>query len=162
MTETDIEKSRRSIFLVVVDDSDEMKIALRFACQRARRSNGSVALLYVLEPAEFEHWMAVKQLMEEERREEAEQVLHKWSGMVNELTGTVPQLYIREGKRADALLKVLNEESHIAALVLGASTKSEGPGPLVSHIVGKMSGRLKVPIIVVPGGLSENEVDTLT
>lgn len=162
MTETDIEKSRRSIFLVVVDDSDEMKVALRFACQRARRSNGSVALLYVLEPAEFEHWMAVKQLMEEERREEAEQVLHKWSGMVNELTGTVPQLYIREGKRADALLKVLNEESHIAALVLGASTKSEGPGPLVSHIVGKMSGRLKVPIIVVPGGLSENEVDTLT
>jgi len=162
MTETDVEKSRRSIFLVVVDDSDEMKIALRFACQRARRSNGSVALLYVLEPAEFDHWMAVKQLMEEERREEAEQVLHEWSGMVNELTGTFPQLYIREGKRADALLKVLNEDPHIAALVLGASTKSEGPGPLVTHIVGKMSGRLNVPIIVVPGGLSENEVDTLT
>ncbi|MEZ5647661.1 MAG: universal stress protein [Alphaproteobacteria bacterium] len=162
MIKADVDSSRRSVFLVVVDDTDEMKIALRFACQRARRSNGSVALLYVLEPAEFEHWMAVKQLMEEERREEAEQVLHKWSGMVNELTGTMPQLYIREGKRTDTLLKIINDEPHLAALVLGASTKSEGPGPLVSHIVGKMSGRLKIPIIVVPGGLSDDEVDTLT
>ena len=56
------------IFLVVVDESEELGVALRFACRRAMATGGRVALFYVVEPADFGHWMAVEDLMEKERR----------------------------------------------------------------------------------------------
>ena len=80
------------VFLVVVDETEEMKVALRFACQRARRTGGRVALLYVIEPAEFQHWMAVEDLMREEARSEGEQLLQRLAAQVNELVGTIPVL----------------------------------------------------------------------
>jgi nucleotide-binding universal stress UspA family protein len=74
------------IFLVVVDESEEMRVALRYAALRARRTGGHVALLYVIEPSDLQQWMAVESLMREERREEAEALLQKLSGEVAELS----------------------------------------------------------------------------
>jgi nucleotide-binding universal stress UspA family protein len=149
------------VFLVVVDETEEMKVALRFACQRARRTGGRVALLYVIEPAEFQHWMAVEDLMREEARSEGEQLLQRLAAQVNELVGTIPVLYVREGKVRDELFKLLDEEPRISVLVLGANTGSRGPGPLVSALTGKMIGKLRVPITVVPGNLSDEEIDSV-
>src|SRR3546814_5655850 len=50
-------------------------------------SGGKVAMLYVVEPSEFQHWMSVGDLMREEARTEAEQVLQRLAAEVNELTG---------------------------------------------------------------------------
>ena len=150
------------VFLVVVDETEEMKVALRFACLRARRTGGRVALLYVIEPAEFQHWMAVGDLMREEARSEGEQLLQRLAAQVNELVGTIPVLYVREGKVRDELFKLLDEEPRISVLVLGASTGSRGPGPLVSALTGKMIGKLRVPITVVPGNLSDEEIDSVS
>ncbi|MBF0335239.1 MAG: universal stress protein, partial [Alphaproteobacteria bacterium] len=54
------------VFLVVVDDTEEMRAALRFACRRARATDGRVALLRVVAPAEFQHFAAIGDLMREE------------------------------------------------------------------------------------------------
>ncbi len=70
------------IFLVVVDETEEMRVALRFACRRARNTGGRVALLYVIEPADFQHWQAVGDLMREEARSEGEQLLQKLAARV--------------------------------------------------------------------------------
>ncbi len=150
------------VFLVVVDETEEMKVALRFACLRARRTGGRVALLYVIEPAEFQHWMAVGDLMREEARSEGEQLLQRLAAQVNELVGTIPVLYVREGKVRDELFKLLDEEPRISVLVLGANTGSRGPGPLVSALTGKMIGKIRVPITVVPGNLGDEEIDNVS
>ena len=44
---------RERIFLVVVDETEEMKNALHFACRRALHTGGRVALFYALEPPSF-------------------------------------------------------------------------------------------------------------
>ena len=150
------------VFLVVVDETEEMKVALRFACQRARRTGGRVALLYVIEPAEFQHWMAVEDLMREEARSEGEQLLQRLAAQVNELVGTIPVLYVREGKVRDELFKLLDEEPRISILVLGANTGSRGPGPLVSALTGNMIGKLRIPVTVVPGNLGDDEIDSVS
>jgi nucleotide-binding universal stress UspA family protein len=150
------------VFLVVVDETEEMKVALRFACRRARNTGGRVALLYVIEPADFQHWMAVEDLMREEARSEGEQLLQKLAAQVNEQVGSMPILYVREGKVRDELMKLLEEEPSISILVLGANTGSRGPGPLVSALTGKMIGKLRVPITVVPGNLSDTAVDAIS
>ena len=150
------------VFLVVVDETEEMEVALRFACRRARHTGGRVALLYVIEPAEFQHWMAVEDLMREEARSEGEQLLQKLAARVNELVGSIPILYVREGEVRDELFKLLDEEPRVSILVLGANPGSRGPGPLVSALTGKMIGKLRVPVTVVPGNLGDEEIDMIS
>ena len=150
------------VFLVVVDETEEMEVALRFACRRARHTGGRVALLYVVEPADFQHWMAVEDLMREEGRQEAEAVLQKYSAEVQEWSGKTPVFYLREGKLRDELLKLIDEDQSISVLVLGAATGTEGPGPLISSLAGKMTSDLRVPLTIVPGYLTDEQLESLT
>lgn len=165
MTETDdpdASGKHLRIFLVVLDESAELDVALRYACYRVRNSGGRVALLYVTEPAEFQHWMGVEDIMREERRTEAEQVLQRQARIVNELTGTFPALYVREGDRREELLALIEEEPSVSILVLGAGTGPEGPGPLISYLAGKGINKLRVPLTVVPGGLTDEQLMMVT
>jgi nucleotide-binding universal stress UspA family protein len=150
------------VFLVVVDDTEEMEVALRFACGRARNTGGRVALLFVVEPTDFQHWMAVGDLMREEARNEGEQLLQRLAARVNELTGTLPILHVREGTRRDELFKLIEEEPNISILVLGASVDKRGPGPLIEALTGKLVGKLRIPVTMVPGNLSNEEIDSIS
>ena len=140
----------------------EVVVRLRFACQRAKNTRGRVALLYVMEPADFQHWMAVGEKMREERREEAERTLKEFASQVQKITGEIPVLFFREGKAADEIVDLIKEEPNICILVLGAAIGKKGPGPLVTSLVGKLSGKFPIPITVVPGNLTLEEVDVLT
>ncbi|SDG38340.1 universal stress protein [Roseospirillum parvum] len=148
-------------FLVVVDDSDEMRAALSFACRRARRTGGRVALLTVIGQAEFHHFSAIGNLMNEEAREEAEHRLNRLAAEVHQMSGQMPVLFLREGKPEEELLALIEEEPTISILVLAASTSSKGPGPLVSALAGRLSGRLHIPVTIVPGDLADAEIDRL-
>ena len=150
------------IFLVVLDDSVEMRVALQFASRRARRTGGRVALLYVQEPADFQHWMAVGELMREEAREEGEELLQRLSGDVQKWAGSLPIFYMREGDRREELFNLLEEEPSISVVVLAAGQSPEGPGPIISYILGKGAGHIQIPITIVPGSLSEEEIIALT
>jgi len=153
--------SDERVFLIVVDDSEEWRAALRFACRRAQHTGGRVALMHVIEPADFQHWMAVEEVMRAEMREEAETRLHSVAEEVVELTGQMPILHIREGTTRDELLALINEEPSISILVLGAHPGAEGPGPLIQYLTTKGLGRLRIPITIVPGNLGAEAIDTL-
>src|SRR5258708_30748785 len=107
---TDASSPQERVFLVVVDESEELQVALRYAARRAQHTGGRVALLHVIEPTDLQHWGAVETLMREERREEAEALLQKLAAEVNALAGTMPVIYIREGRRRDELLALIDEE----------------------------------------------------
>ncbi|MCF4165426.1 universal stress protein [Zavarzinia compransoris] len=148
-------------FLVVVDNTPESRLALRYAARRALKTKGMVALLYVIEPSDMPQWLGMRQIMREEAREEAEAILHDLADDVHKIAGLIPELIIREGVRKEELLSLIDEDPSIRILVLGAGTGSEGPGPLVSALAGQLSGGLRVPITLVPGKLSPNEVDDI-
>ncbi len=146
------------IFLVVADDSPEFTVALTYACQRAAKVSGKVALLYVMEPIEFQNWRAIEDLMREERRLDGEQILQRHAKDVVRLTGTVPVFYLREGDRRSELLKLLEEDHSITVLVLASGSGPEGPGPLLTHFASSGYSRLRIPLTVVPGTLTEAEI----
>lgn len=153
--------TRGRTFLCVVDETQELHQALRYACRRARHTKGRVALLYVMEPVEFQHWMAVGHLMAEERREQAEEMLQVVSSVVQKLSGTTPVVYIREGKVIDQLEQLLSTEKALSILVLGAAAGSEQPGRIVGHVM-KRLGKLSIPVTIVPGSLSDSEIDAIS
>ncbi len=149
-------------FLVVVDDTPECRLALHFAARRARSTGGSVTLLCVLPRAEFQHWMAVEDLMREEALVEADEMLRTMITDVRETLGSEPEVVIRDGAVKDQILELIDEDPYIGVLVLGAGTSPEGPGPLVSSFAGQLAGSLPIPVTVVPGNLTIAEIDALT
>ncbi|PWS34983.1 universal stress protein [Falsiroseomonas bella] len=161
-TEAAAQARRDRVFLVVVDDSPERRVALRYACLRARKSGGRVALLRVIEPAGQVEWAGVGAMLAEERRQEAEKLLSGLAAEVNELTGGIPILLIREGDARDELLALLEEDPRISILVLAAAAGGSGPGPLISALAGRYAAKLSVPMTIVPGAITDAELDRLT
>lgn len=155
-------EKRDRIFLVVVDDSPERAVALRYASLRARKGGGRVALLRVIEPAGVVEWAGVGAMLQEERREEAETMLSGLAAEVNEITGGLPILIIREGNARDELLALLDEDPRISILVLAMAAGGGGPGPLITALTGRYANRLTVPMTLVPGTLDEKELDRIT
>ena len=150
------------VFLVVVDETPEHRIAVRYAARRAAHTGGRVAMLYVIEPAELQHFQAIEELARTERWEAAEELLQALCEEIAPIAGSMPIVYIREGRTRDELLTLINEEPAISILVLGAGTGPEGPGPLITHLIGRVAARLRIPITIVPGGLTTDQVDQLS
>lgn len=155
---------RRHKWLVVVDDTTEVRLALRFAARRARNVGGRVTLLRVIQPNEEvqEHWLSVAEQLREEAREAAEHLLSDIAQQVQQETGLVPELIIREGNSKEELLKLIESDPAIRILVLAAAPGPGGPGPLVTALAGQMAGNMRVPVTVVPGSLTSEEIDELT
>jgi hypothetical protein len=151
---------RERIFLVVVDETDEMRVALHYAALRAFHTGGKVALLAVIEPPGMQQFAAIEERMEEERREEAEQLMNKLSAEVKDTAGSMPILYMRTGRCSDELLALIDEEPSISVLVLAAGISQDGPGPLITALITR-TNKLRVPITIVPGGLSEAQLAAL-
>ena len=76
------------VFLVVVDESEELRIAVHYAVRRAAHTGGRVALLYVIEPSELQAWRAIEDLAREERREEAEHLMQRLCEEISPVAGS--------------------------------------------------------------------------
>jgi nucleotide-binding universal stress UspA family protein len=151
-------------FLVIADESPEFQAALRFACRRARSTGGHVALMKVIEPAVFEHWSGVRDEIERQAREDAEASLQKMAEYVIAETGLPPEFIIKHADNTRvALRQVIGEDPAIKILVLAAAVGGRGPGPLVASIAkeGVKWGTRKVPVTIVPGDLTDDEIADL-
>ena len=147
-------------FMVVVDETPEGMNAMRFAARRAAKTGGGVVMLYVIAPDDFQPWMGVAELMRQEARDAAEQRLSELATEVHNLSGVTPEFVIREGNRAEEVLSLIEEDTEVGVLVLGAG-EGDNPGPLVSQLVARMGGRMPIPVTVVPGAMSMERIDAV-
>lgn len=148
-------------FLVCVDGSPPSKVAVHYACRRAKNTDGRVALLHVIQPADFRHWSGVEDLMQGERWEAAENLLQDLAADVNAWAGVMPELLVREGRIGDEILNLVEEDQSIDLLCVG-SNPSEGRGKLVSFLAGHLAGRLTIPLVVIPGTLTDEQIVNIT
>jgi nucleotide-binding universal stress UspA family protein len=145
-------------YLVVMDETAEGAVALRWAARRAARNGLGVVILALIPPQEFVQWGGVQAAIEEEARLRAEAAVLQASGAIIEEAGVRPSILVRDGDPVKVIGEHLRENDDVAALVLGAAAEG-GPGPLVSHFAGSVAGTLPCPLIIVPGGLSEEALD---
>ncbi len=145
----------RMKFLVCVDHRPQSRVALRFACRRATTIGGSVALLHVIEPPEFQHWATVGKEIEHERHEAAQALLDDLAAEVNEWGGLVPELWLREGDIGDQILVQIGEDPTIDILVVGAAAPSDKGFSMIEFLVGKLAGKLSIPLVIVPADLAD-------
>ena len=148
-------------YLVVIDDSAEARIALRFAARRAVKTGGAVEVLAVVAPQDFVQWGGVQAAIEEEQRLRIEGVVSGAVGEIVDEAGMKPGIVLRQGDAVKVVREYLTDREDIAALVLGAAPAGD-PGPLVAHFTGKDAGKLACPVMIIPGSLSDDRLEQLS
>lgn len=154
------EAGHRRKFLAIIDDTPECERAVAYGSRRAKSTNGVLVMLYVIEPGDFQHWLGVEKIMRAEAMETAQAALDGFATKLREQIGIEPELVVREGKPAEEIHKLIEEDQDIAILVLAAGAGKEGPGPLVASIAGKAAA-FPIPVTVVPQNLSDEDIESL-
>ena len=155
------EAGHRRKFLCVIDETPECERAVAYAARRAERTSGTLILVYIIEPGDFQHWLGVEQIMREEANASAETALAGFAANIRESVGIEAECVVREGTPVEEIHSLIEEDQDIAILVLAAGAAKEGPGPLVSSIAGK-DAAFPIPVTVVPQNLSDEDIDSLS
>ena len=141
-------------YLVVVDDSPEAGMALRFAARRATKTNGRIEVLAIVEPQDFVQFGGVQAAIEEEQRLRIEGVVSAAIGEILDEAGVEAKIMIQAGDLVKAVRDYVGGRADVAALVLRAAPFGN-PGPLVASFSGNDAGKLPCPVMLIPGGFGD-------
>src|SRR3954469_12740028 len=148
-------------YLVVVDDSPEARVALRFAARRAAKTSGRIEVLGIVEPQDFVQFGGVQAAIEEEQRLRIQGVVSAAIGEILGESGIEANIISQQGEAVKAVRDYVGEREEVAALVLGAAP-SGNPGPLVANFCGNDAGKLQCPVMLIPGSLSDERLEQLS
>ena len=154
------EAGHRRKFLAVIDDTPECERAVAYASRRAQSTGGALILLFVIDAADFQHFLGVEAIMRQEATATAQGALDKFAAMVRERNGIEPELVIREGSPTSEIHRLIEDDQDVAILVLAAGAAKEGPGPLVASVAGKAAA-FPIPVTIVPYNLTYEDINSL-
>ncbi len=149
-------------FLVCVDTTDECKVALKFACMRAKNSGGSVLLLYVIEPKELQHFVGIEKIMAKEAKEEAKNVLAELAESAMKDFNLKVQTITSNGKKYNQIVDLINKDKSISVLVLGEAPDGMGSNDLINKFTAGLTRSINIPLTIVPGNLSIEDLEKIT
>tara|TARA_B100000674_G_scaffold183463_1_gene148589 strand:- start:1579 stop:2055 length:477 start_codon:yes stop_codon:yes gene_type:complete len=149
-------------FLVCVDTTDECKVALKFACMRAKNSGGSVLLLYVIEPKELQHFVGIEKIMAKEAKEEAKNVLAELAESAMKDFNLKVQTITSNGKKYNQIVDLINKDKSISILVLGEAPDGMGSNDLINKFTAGLTRSINIPLTIVPGNLSIEDLEKIT
>ncbi len=149
------------VYLVIIDETEEALMALRFAARRAAKTGGAVHLLALVSPQPFNAFAGVQATIEEEARARAETLVTAAAGNLLSESGIMPVISVRVGEAEKIVRDYLTEHPEVSALVLGAAREG-GPGPLVTYFAGSHVANLPCPVFVIPGSLGEDDIDRVS
>ena len=148
--------------LIVLDETPEMLNAMRYAAIRAAKTGGNVEILAIISPEEFQHFMGVADVMRQEAREKIEAHFQIFKDRMEKREGITPKLAIREGDKVDCILNYIKENPHVGLLVLGAGTGKDGAGPIITALTGRRLSELTMPLTIVPGSMTKEQIEAVT
>lgn len=148
-------------YLACVDHRMESHVALRLACMKAQARGGAVAMLHVITPADFQTLGAVADRMREERKAEGEQLLKRLSGDAATIYGIAPSTLLREGEIGKEIIEVAMQDPDVIMVVIGIAHQHSGRGSLAAWLAGQLGGKLLTPLLMVPGNLTDEQLQNL-
>ena len=155
------EKGHKRKYLVVIDDTEECDRAVFWAAKRAGRTKSQIVMLRVLETQDRnQQWLGVADIMQAEAHETAKAALDKYAARIKKIAHVTPDRVIREGDTTEQIVKLIDEDADIGILVLAAGTAKDDPGPLVASLA-KTAGTFGIPIAIVPGHLSDEDLEAM-
>lgn len=162
MNDTTSPLSQKSTILVCVSDNEHSRVAVKFAASKANNTGCKLCLLHVVNAADYQSALAVADVMREELHESSKALLERFAAEVKEWSSLTPCMVTREGRIADEIVNAVEEDNSINMLVLGTSYNSPGKENILPWLVSQLGNRLLIPLTVVPGNLTEQQIKALT
>ncbi len=155
------EQGHKPKCLVVIDDTPEADSAVYYASRWAARVGGGVVMLRLIEIEDRnQQWLGVADIMRQEAQEAADAALEKAAQRARDLAAITPERVVREGDPGEQIAEVIDQDVDITKLILAASAGGEGPGPIITAVAASV-GSFPIPITLVPGGLSDAQLEAL-
>lgn len=149
-------------YLVCVDNHDECKVAVRLACMKSLARGGSVSLLHIVPPADFQTLGGIAEKMREERKAEGEELLKNICTEAEANFSVKPDCLLAEGAAGEKIIESAMTDKDVIMLVLGVAHKHySGRGKLAAWLGGQLGDTLLVPMLLVPGNLTDEQLASL-
>lgn len=145
-------------FLVLLEDTRESVVAIRFAAQRAARINADVTVLSVIRAEDIAFGIGVADVMRAEAREQIEAHYEVYAKWMRERVKVTSHLVIREGDPATELLSVVSDDPEISIVVMGVAGEA---GPVAKRLMRDV-GALPCALTFVPSELSTERLDAIS
>jgi nucleotide-binding universal stress UspA family protein len=149
--------------LCIADGSSEARTAVVFAAERARLTSSILVILRIIEPPDVSLLTSMGNSIHEEMRLEALEDLQALATIAKESSNIDADLQIRNGEIGEQIRALIDEDDGIRTLVLATAPARHGFGPLVTAATrGSFGfGKRAVAIMIVPDGLSDEEITLL-
>ena len=147
------------VYLVIIDETEEARKALRWASRRAVAVDGAIHVLALVQPQNFSAFGSVQATIEQEARDRAEAVASSAAGTLLAESGKMPQITVKVGEGRKVIKEYLEEHPEVHALVLAAGENSSGP--LVMHF-SENASTLPCPLFIIPGHFTNEDIDRVT
>tara|TARA_Y100001936_G_scaffold217394_1_gene229305 strand:- start:2185 stop:2652 length:468 start_codon:yes stop_codon:yes gene_type:complete len=145
-------------FLAVFDGTDECKSAVRYAARRAKINGAELLIVATVDTAEFTYWLSVNNKMIDDIERESRDALRELSDEIKSYSDVSCDHIIEHGSKLDVVKNLINLDNSISLLILASNKKDKNPGILVETISGE---GYSIPVVVIPGNLSNNDIDKL-
>jgi nucleotide-binding universal stress UspA family protein len=160
---TNVKIKKKVNYLVCVNSEKYSEVALHFACNLAVKHNGSVILLHVIEPGDYQTVGAIADTMRQEKFQEAEDLLKRLAAKMKKWADIMPVLVVREGLIENEIISLVEEDRGINMLVVGtAPEKTYLKSKVLPPLVASLGSKLLIPMLIVPGNLTTKQIDELT
>lgn len=154
-------KPHKLNYLVCVNQEKYSEVALHFACKMAARNKGNVIILHVMEPSDYQSFGGVAEKIREEKRAEAETLLATLGGKVQQWSGLLPVLTVREGLIEEEIIDLVANDRSINMMVLGVAPETSTKSKVLPPLVSALSSKLLIPMMIIPGNLTPKQIEEL-
>lgn len=137
--------------LLCVNDDDYSRNAMVFACEIAKAKKHEIALLHVLQPADYQGFGAVADKIRAEQKENAKALLKELSAEVEKRIKKRPKILMREGAIEEEIIDTIEQQKNISMLITGCAADSNFKSKTIPALVGQLGQKLLVPTLIVPG-----------
>ena len=148
-------------YLVCVDSREESRIALRLACMKSNARGHKVTLLHVIAPADFQTLGTIADRMREERMQEGQQLLDTLAEEAFATYGIRPEKVLREGAAGDEIVGTIAVDPDINMIAIGVASHTSGRGKLTTWLASQLGSKLFVPLLMIPGNLTDQQLQSL-
>ena len=149
-------------YLVCVNNEPYSEVALHFACKLAKNNNGLVTILHVIEPSDYHSLGGVEHAMRSEKHDDAQKLLDTLSSKAYEWSGIVPIVLLKEGQIEDEIIEVVGGDETVNMMLVGAAPDGANKSKILPPLVSSLGTKFAIPMMIVPGNLSEDKVKILT
>jgi nucleotide-binding universal stress UspA family protein len=154
--------AKKSKLLVCVDGSEHSRVAVRFACKEAERLDFKVEMIHVINPSEYNSLFMGGDMLREEKHAEAEKLLKDIVKQIKDLSTIKPSYVIREGFLSDEVVKAIAEDESVNMLILGKAPETASKNDIIALLSAQLVSKIMVPMLIVPGNLTDLQIEDLT